>query len=206
MELFATSFVLGIVYCAPPGIVTVEAVRRGMVRGFWGTLLVELGSLIGDATWAILALTGLAFLIEIPVVGLILGGIGVLFLFYLAWTAIRDGIRKKMPETSVSSSKSDFATGAFLSLGNPFTLAFWLGIGATTLSTTAPDQGWTRFVIFFSAFMLGALLWCFILAFLVLWGRKLLKPEFFRWVNLACGIFLAYFGIGLLRKIIQISL
>ena len=206
MELFLTSFVLGIVFCAPPGIVTVEAVRRGMARGFWGALLIELGSLIGDATWAILALTGLAFLIENPVLRLILGGVGVLFLFYLSWTAIRDGIRKKMPEPSVSRGRSDFATGTFLSLGNPFTLAFWLGVGATTLSTAAPNPNWTHYLLFFFAFMLGALLWCFILAFLVLWGRKLLKPEFFRWINLACGICLAYFGIDLLGKIIGISL
>ncbi|HYM70515.1 MAG TPA: hypothetical protein VEZ44_13030 [bacterium] len=43
------AFALGIAACAPPGVVTVEAVRRGIHRGFAGALLLELGSLVGDA-------------------------------------------------------------------------------------------------------------------------------------------------------------
>jgi chemosensory pili system protein ChpE len=50
--LFWTAFALGLAFCAPPGAVTAETLRRGIHRGFAGALFLELGSLVGDATWA----------------------------------------------------------------------------------------------------------------------------------------------------------
>jgi chemosensory pili system protein ChpE len=55
ITLFLASFALGLAFCAPPGAITAEALRRGLARGFRPALLVELGSLIGDATWALIA-------------------------------------------------------------------------------------------------------------------------------------------------------
>jgi chemosensory pili system protein ChpE len=203
MDLFLSSFFLGIAFCAPPGIVTVEAVRRGIARGFWATLLVELGSLIGDATWAILALGGLAFLVQSAPVRLALGLMGTVFLFYLGWSAIRDARKSVTISPANPGSRKDFSTGALLSLGNPFTVAFWLGIGGAAITATDPHPGLPHFLTFFTAFMLGALLWCFILAGLVVWGRRLVNPAFFRWVNLTCGLFLCYFGINLFWNVMQ---
>jgi chemosensory pili system protein ChpE len=200
MNLFVSSLILGIAFCAPPGIVTIEAVRRGMARGFWATLQVELGSLIGDATWAIIALVGLAFLVQNGPARVILGSLGTLFLFYLAWSAFREAKKGGIPETKPSNRQGDFSTGAFLSLGNPFTVAFWLGVGSSTITTSVPDPEWIHFVVFFLAFMLGALIWCFILAGLVVWGRRFVTPVFFRWVNVVCGLLLGYFGIELFLK------
>ncbi len=40
-----------------------ETLRRGLTGGFRPALLVQLGSLIGDAVWALLGLTGLALLL-----------------------------------------------------------------------------------------------------------------------------------------------
>jgi arginine exporter protein ArgO len=34
MSLFISSFVLAIAFCAPPGVITAETVRRGAARGF----------------------------------------------------------------------------------------------------------------------------------------------------------------------------
>ncbi len=201
MELFVSALLLGIAFCAPPGIVTIEAVRRGLARGFWGALLVELGSLIGDAAWAIIALAGLAALVHNGPVRLILGGLGAVFLFYLAYSSLRDARRGvAIAGTQASRSRRDFSTGVLLSLGNPFTLAFWLGAGGATITASVPQPGWTHFAIFFLAFMLGALGWCFVLAGLVVWGRRLISPPFFRWVHLACGLLLGYFGVTLLIK------
>ena len=59
MSLFLSSFILAIAFCAPPGVITAETVRRGAARGFLPALFVQFGSLVGDTTWAIIALTGL---------------------------------------------------------------------------------------------------------------------------------------------------
>ena len=62
--LFFSSFALAIAYCAPPGIVSTETVRRGLAQGFQAAWLVQIGSVFGDAIWAVLAIMGLAFLAE----------------------------------------------------------------------------------------------------------------------------------------------
>ena len=127
--LFVSGFGLGIAYCAPPGAVTAEALRRGLERGFRSVLLLEFGSLIGDATWAALALAGAAVLVQYQPVRLVLGLVGACFLLRLAWRAFYQARVGAMPKAVTAAPKCDFGTGALLSLANPHGIAFWLGVG-----------------------------------------------------------------------------
>ena len=56
---FFEAFVLGLIFNAVPGVVFAETIKRGVSGGFWGALYVQIGSLVGDATWAILGLIGI---------------------------------------------------------------------------------------------------------------------------------------------------
>src|ERR1041384_1174380 len=118
MSLFLSSFILALAFCAPPGVITAETVRRGAARGFIPSLFVQLGSLVGDTTWAMIALTGLAFLVQNNVAKIILSLIGILLMLKLAWNAIHDARKETILETATPavSSRGDFANGAFLSL------------------------------------------------------------------------------------------
>ncbi|MEP6896740.1 MAG: LysE family transporter, partial [Chloroflexota bacterium] len=104
MPLFASSFILAIAFCAPPGVITAETVRRGAARGFIPALFVQFGSLVGDTTWAIIALTGLAFLVQNNIAKIILSVIGILLMLKLAWDAIRDARHTHELDTSASAS------------------------------------------------------------------------------------------------------
>ena len=84
MPLAVSSFILAIAFCAPPGVVTAETVRRGFARGFRPALFVQFGSLVGDTTWAMIALTGLAFLVQNNIARTILSLIGILLMLKLA--------------------------------------------------------------------------------------------------------------------------
>jgi chemosensory pili system protein ChpE len=203
MFIFVLSTILlGISFCAPPGVITAEAVRRGFARGFRAALLVEFGSLVGDATWAIVALAGAAFLVEQPAARLILGILGGGLLFYLAWNAFRDARRGGMPVSQGMDGRNDFMTGTLLSLGNPFEVAFWLGTGLPAVASFFEHPQPIDFVIFFAAFMTGALIWCFVLAGMVAWGKQYVTPRLFQVVNVVCGLFLGYFGVHLLWSIL----
>src|SRR5262245_45057395 len=134
MSLFISSFFLAIAFCAPPGVVTAETVRRGAARGFIPALFVQFGSLVGDTTWAIIALTGLAFVIQNNIAKAILSLIGVLLMLKLAKNAFKDAHHGKeldMAGSAHGDSRGDFANGAFLSLGNPMNIVFWTGLGTT---------------------------------------------------------------------------
>lgn len=198
LSLFVTAFGLGVAYNAAPGAVNTEALRRGLARGFRPALLVQLGALIGDATWAALALTGTAFLVQHRPLRLVLGVAGVCFLLRLAWSALQEAWSGGLPRAHGGVARGDFATGAVFSLANPFALAFWTGIGAGLAATdpVAPPAG--RFALLFGGFVLGALLWCLCIPVVIGWGRRFVRPALFRWINALCGLGLSYFALTLL--------
>ncbi len=196
--LLVSSFVLAISFCAPPGIITAETVRRGSTRGFIPALYVQFGSLVGDTTWAIIALTGLAFLIQNNIAKTILSLIGILLMLKLAWDAFKDASNGGGVDVLASAStRGDFASGAFLSLGNPLNIVFWTGLGTTVFASITGGPQPIHFAIFFAGFLAGAILWCFFIAGLVAWGKQWMTQNFFRWVNLTCGTAMVYFAFQL---------
>jgi chemosensory pili system protein ChpE len=197
MTLFISSFILAIAFCAPPGVVAAETVRRGLARGFWPALLVQLGSLIGDATWATLAIAGAAILIQNVVVRLVLSLIGIGFLVHLAIKAIQDYRAGAVPTTTEKSDRGDLTTGMLLSLSNPFAIAFWVSVGTTIFVSVPGTPQLFHYATFYIAFFLGLIVWCFFMAGLVAWGRQYVTPGFFRWVNLICGLGLLFFAAQL---------
>jgi chemosensory pili system protein ChpE len=204
MTLFISSVVLAIAFCAPPGVITAETVRRGAARGFIPALFVQFGSLVGDTTWAMIALTGLAFLIQNNIAKTILSLIGIILMLKLAWDAIKDARHgKELDISSPVSTRGDFASGAFLSLGNPLNIVFWTGLGTTVFASITGGPQFIHFVIFFAGFLGGAIAWCFFMAGLIAWGRRFVTPTFFRWVNLSCAIALSFFALQLGWKLVQ---
>jgi chemosensory pili system protein ChpE len=201
ISLAVSSFILGIAFCAPPGIVTAETVRRGFARGFRPALFVQFGSLVGDTTWSLIALTGLAFLVQNNMAKIILSVIGIALLSKLAWDALSAARTESQISNVPASERGDFATGALLSLSNPLNIVFWTGIGTTAFAGISGAPQLSHFVTFFTAFMTAAFLWCFIMAGLVAWGRQFITPLFFRFVNATCGLILFYFGIRLAHQL-----
>ena len=212
--LFWTAFALGIVFCAPPGAVLAEALRRGMHRGFAGALLTEFGSLVGDATWAALALSGVAYLTVYRPAAFALGALGVALLFWLAWRALRDARAGALPHAAepqatasprgsgaslrdAQASRGDFAAGAALSLSNPQNITFWLGVGGGAVAALGANREHVL-AVFFAGFMAACVTWCFLMAGMIAWGRRLLSGALYRWINLVCGLAMAYFGVRLL--------
>ena len=202
--LLISSFILAISFCAPPGIIAAETVRRGSARGFIPALYVQFGSLVGDTTWAIIALTGLAFLIQNNVARTILSLLGIILMVKPALDAFKDAHHGKRLDISASASvRGDFASGAFLSLGNPLNIVFWTGLGTTVFASVTGGPQPIHFAIFFTGFLAGAILWCFIMAALVAWGKQWMTHNFFRLVNFACGVAMIYFAIQLGLKTAQ---
>jgi threonine/homoserine/homoserine lactone efflux protein len=195
LSLILSSLVLGITFCALPGVIMAESMRRGFARGFWAVLFLELGSLVGDAVWAFLTLAGAALLVQNIIVRFILGLAGTIYLFFLGWFAFRDAYRGGIPESNNTLNHGDFTAGVLLSLSNPMAIAFWLGAGSTAVTANLPNPQWTHYMIFFLVFMSGAFGWCFFMAGLIAWGRKFITPFFFRYVSIGCGLLLLYFGL-----------
>lgn len=195
---FLTAFGLGIAFCALPGAVTTQVIRRGLEHGFLAALFLQLGALVGVALWAIMALSGAAMLMQNRLARLMLSTVGVLFLLWLTWNALRDAYLDKVAVAKAPHVRGDFALGAILSLANPGAIAFWLGIGSTMMATGKASPDPRELAVFLLGFLAGALVWRFSLASLIAWGHRFVTPLFFRLVNLICGLALGFFALKLL--------
>lgn len=168
--LFAAAFVLGLVFNAAPGAVFAETVRQGVRGGFRPAFAVQVGSLVGDATWAVLGLAGVGVLLQVEALRWPVGLAGVAYLAWLSWDAWRSASHEFHLDTG-GSSRTDASralrSGVTLSLTNPHNIAFWAALGSAlgavgVQQPTAADYG-----LFLSGFMASSVLWCFVCAAIV---------------------------------------
>ena len=210
MESLVTFGVLmGLAFAVPPGIVTAETFRRGVSRGFPAALSVQLGSLIGDATYCLLALAGVAVLVQNPITQRILGIVSVVFLIYLAVTGIMTELRAApvaVTPTDVSPNRrNSFLTGMFLSLTNPWAIGFWLSLGGTLAAYGAMESGNTM-ALFFISFFGACLVYAFFMALLIGITRKAIPPIWGKWISIACSVIIGLLGIGVAIQVAQLFL
>lgn len=196
LTIFFYAVVFGFVFCLSPGAVLAETLRRGLLHGFTPALLVQFGSLVGDAVWAVIGLTGIALLIQHDAVRVPLT---VVCAVYLAWLGIRSLIDAwKLPESDdapASTRQNALATGAAISLANPKNIVYWgaLGSALSGIVGTTPSHGQT--LMFFAGFMLASGLSCFLIAGLVNMLRQNASPLWQRISYGTCGVVLIYLAV-----------
>ncbi|MFL1544548.1 LysE family transporter [Pseudomonas sp. O39] len=196
LTIFFYALVFGFVFCLSPGAVLAETLRRGLLHGFTPALLVQIGSLVGDAVWAVIGLTGIALLIQHDAVRVPLT---IVCALYLAWLGVRSLIDAwHLPEPShapASSGRNALAVGAAISLANPKNIIYWgaLGSALSGIVGATPSHGQT--LMFFAGFMLASVLSCFLIAALVNLLRKNASALWQRISYGTCGGVLIYLAV-----------
>ena len=202
LTIFFYALIFGFVFCLSPGAVLAETLRRGLLHGFTPALLVQVGSLVGDAVWAVIGLTGIALLIQHDAVRVPLT---IVCAVYLAWLGVRSLIDAwQLPQADnapAGSGQSALAVGAAISLANPKNIVYWgaLGSALSGIVGATPSQGQT--LMFFAGFMLASVLSCFLIVGLVNLLRQNASPLWQRVSYGACGVVLLYLAILAARGI-----
>src|SRR5512135_2869050 len=199
-----TGAMIAISFSAPPGPVTMETIRRGLLGGFSPALNVQLGSIIGDFMWLMIALIGLGQLAQIAVIRGALAIVGVGLLFYLGFCGIRDAFKAAKLDHggAIDTRQGAFRSGMAISIANPMAVGYWLSIGGTLVATGAAGQSSGQTATFVFGFMTGTFLWAFIMALAVRFGKQILHPNLFRVINFGCGAVLMIFGITLASQML----
>lgn len=203
--LFAAAFVLGLVFNAAPGAVFAETVRQGVRGGFRPAFAVQVGSLVGDATWAVLGLAGVGVLLQLPALRWPIGLAGVAYLAWLSWQAWRSASDEfhldagAQPHPTASRA---LRSGVTLSLTNPHNIAFWAALGSAlgavgVQQPTAADYG-----LFLAGFMASSVLWCFVCAAIV---DRLFRRAGARWARVTyrlCALAFLALALASLRDLL----
>ena len=198
LSLFGMAFLLGLIFNAAPGAVFAETIRRGVDGGYRQALAVQIGSLAGDAAWAILGLAGIGLLLQAEMLQIPVGIGGAAYLARLAFDSWRESLTPPSGTAtrSVSATGTALRSGAILALSNPQNIAYWAALGSAfgALGVSEPDR--IDYAIFFAGFMASSILWCFVCAGAVSWlfgGRG----EFWRvWTYRLCALAFAWLAAG----------
>jgi chemosensory pili system protein ChpE len=198
--IFLSAFAAGLAYCAVPGVINAEALRRALTRGFRAALLFQVGALVGDAVWASAALSGMIIIRPWAVLHDVLGIGGALLLGWMAWGALRDSLRGHEPVALRTNRHDDLLLGILLSLANPFAGVFWLSVGGGLLPVGALAPQLSTIATAVGAFILATLIWSLLLAGLASYGRTLVAAIAVRWLNAGAGACMALVGVGLMWR------
>lgn len=200
MSIFIAALLLGFIFNAAPGPIFAEALRQGVHGGFRSALAVQIGSLVGDASWAILGLFGIGLLLQLDFLRLPIGIAGVAYLMYLAWDSWRSANTKIHLEQPADYHHA-LRSGALLSLTNPQNIAYWAAIGSALGSLGIQNPTLTDYTIYFAGFMTASVSWCFICAFLInILASKLAS----HWTSLTykiCALVFLLLAISALRDL-----
>lgn len=203
-ELFVAAFFLGLLFNVVPGAVFAETLRRGLRGGYGPAFAVQVGSLVGDFTWAVIGLAGAGALFTLPHVETPLALAGAALLAWLAAQSIRDGLSAVPtfdPNQPQGSHRSALGVGAAMSLSNPMNVTYWAGLGGTISVLGSGDHGAWSFAVFLAGFMTSSLIWCFVCAGLVAATRRYVGPVLWRTLNFGCAAGLAGFAALVVARI-----
>lgn len=203
LSVFAAAFGLGLVFNAAPGPVFAATLRHGVGGGFRPALAVQLGSLVGDALWAVLGLAGVGLLATLESLRLPIGIAGALYLLWLArdaWVASRLEFTLEGVDESESRDAA-LKSGMLLSLTNPQNIGYWAALGSALGAVGVHEPRSADYAVFFAGFMLSSVVWAIVFAALVDWALGRAGSRWARVTYRMCAILFLALALTSLREL-----
>ena len=119
--------------------------------------------------------------------------------FVLTYTGIESLLSAGKIEVNARKAKdsliSSFLTGFIMSLSNPLSILFWLGIYGSILANSASKYDMDQLLLYSSGILVGLLTWDFTMALIASTFRRFLSKPILMGISIISGISLI--GIGL---------
>ena len=197
MGVFLSYIFLGLSLAAPIGPINAAQLDKGIKNGFLHSWVVGLGAMIADILYMVAVYMGVVQFLEIPIVQTFLWLFG---FFVLVYTGIECLIGAGKIVANSRNKKEDsimksFLSGFFMSLSNPLTILFWLGIYGSVLAKTVHTYDTTQLILYSSAIFIGITLWDITMALLASTFRKYLTTNILTWISISSGLSLIGFGL-----------
>ncbi|SHQ80387.1 homoserine/Threonine efflux protein [Mycobacteroides abscessus subsp. abscessus] len=196
MGVFFSYVLLGLSLAAPIGPINAAQMDKGIKHGFLNAWVLGLGSVIADIIYMLLVFLGFSQFIEIPIVKMFLWLFGFFVLVYTGVEGLIGAGKIVLSNGNRDASLSkSFFTGFFMSISNPLTILFWLGIYGSVLAKTATMYEHTELLYFSSAIILGLVIWDVCMAAVASSFRKLLTTKLLTIITIISSISLIGFGL-----------
>lgn len=196
MSIFISYIILGISLAAPIGPINAAQLDKGIKNGFLHAWLLGLGAMLADGFYMLCVYFGLVHFIETPFIKSFLYLFGCFVLTYTGVESFFNAgkISSNQYRTNESLRKS-FSTGFLMSISNPLTILFWLGIYGSVLAKTMQTVNSGQLFIYSSAIFIGLFIWDVTMAGVASSFRKLLNSTLLKSISILSGLSLIGFGV-----------
>ncbi|RIJ63210.1 LysE family transporter [Rummeliibacillus sp. POC4] len=196
MSIFFSYVFLGISLAAPIGPINAAQIDKGIKGGFFPSWFVGLGAMCADALYMLTVYLGVINFLDTPFMQTLLWSFG---FFVLVYTGIESIVSvgktiQRSNDHNFSLTKS-FFSGFFMSLLNPLTILFWLGIYGSVLAKTVVDYETADVILYSSAIFLGLFFWDITMACVASSFRKYLTTKLLAFISIVSGLSLIGFGV-----------
>ncbi|OIJ16831.1 amino acid transporter [Anaerobacillus alkalilacustris] len=198
MSVFLGYIFLGLSLAAPIGPVNAAQLDKGIKNGFLHSWLVGLGATVADAIYMLLVFVGVVNFLEIPFMQTFLWLFGFFVLVYTGFESIlgaREVATINYEYRNKASYLKSFLSGFFISLFNPLTILFWLGIFGSILAKTLTQNELSTVLLYSAAIFIGITVWDITMALLSSNLRKFLTNQLLVVISILSGISLIGFGV-----------
>jgi threonine/homoserine/homoserine lactone efflux protein len=202
IELLSTFFIISLSGAVAPGPLTTMAIAEGSRRGRWSGWWLALGHGLVEGTYvaaiALLLWLGRDSLLRQPLVAGVIALVGGGFLAWMGWSLAVAAWRRQLTLVGEAAKEARFGlipTGAFFSLSNPYWWIWWALITPLYIRQSLA-WGVAGVMLLFLVHWLTDVGWLTGLAWLTGSGHSLFSEKVYRWVMLACGVALLFFGLS----------
>jgi threonine/homoserine/homoserine lactone efflux protein len=208
LHVLSAAFFMGLAAAAPMGPVNMLAIRRGLIGGWRHTLACGIGSVSGELALFSLVLLGGHYLfsdLSNPTLRTVLAVIGLIVLLplgtYFLIRAVKEPLRaytsarKNWDESTVPVHlATDVASCAALTVLNPLTIIYWVGVTSNWLPFAHSMLGSSTHAWGILMVAAGLATWFTTLVVVVRFLPDRIGPTFFRLVNAILGLILLGFA------------
>jgi L-lysine exporter family protein LysE/ArgO len=208
IHVLSAAFLMGLAAAAPMGPVNMLAIRRGVIGGWRHTLACGIGSIFGDLILFSLILLGGDYLLpdlSNATLQIALAAIGAVFLFplgiYFLVRAVKEPLRayasarQHWDEGTVPGHLfADVTDAAALTIFNPLTIAYWVGVTSNWLPIAHLVLGYSASAWGILMATAGLMTWITALTVAVRFIPHRVGPNFFRLINSILGFILLGFA------------
>lgn len=198
MSVFLGYIFLGISLAAPIGPVNAAQLNKGIKNGFLHAWLVGLGATVADAIYMLLVFVGVVHFLEQAFMQTFLWLFGFFVLVYTGYESLLGAreVATLANEIRVNVSYfGSFFSGFIISLFNPLTILFWLGIFGSILAKTVKNNDFETIILYSAAIFIGITLWDVTMALLASNLRKFLTNRLLVGISILSGLSLIGFGV-----------
>lgn len=196
LNAFISHFFLGLSLAAPIGPINAAQMDRGIRHGFLHAWFIGLGAMLADAIFMLLVYFGVIHFLDRPFMRTFLWLFGFFVLTYVGVeTLIGAGKTQGGQRGGEESLFRTFAAGFLMSISNPMSVLFWLGIYGSVLADMIARYEALEVMVYSSTIMAGILLWDLFMALTASAFRRLLTSRLLAGISVVSGLSLIGFGL-----------